>query len=152
MLKPKNLYEVLELNVVSGIEVVRVLSKPGNLNSEGASLILISSIVGFLGQAGKVGYSASKGAVLAASKSLSLELAARNIRVNSILPGMVRTEMSEKLMDSIGEEARNKIVKMHPLGIGTPEDVASACAFILSDAAKWITGTSFIVDGGYSAA
>ena len=82
---------------------------------------------------------------------MALELASKNIRVNSILPGMVKSEMSLKLLSTLSEEARDDIESMHPLGIGNVEDVANACIYLLSDASKWITGTNLIVDGGYSA-
>ena len=59
--------------------------------------------------------------------------------------------MSLNLFKSISEESKNSILKMHPLGLGKPQDVANACIFLLSGASKWITGTNFFVDGGYSA-
>ena len=59
--------------------------------------------------------------------------------------------MSKKMFEKLPEESKKSIVNMHPLGLGKPEDIASACAFLLSNAAKWITGTNLIVDGGYSA-
>jgi NAD(P)-dependent dehydrogenase (short-subunit alcohol dehydrogenase family) len=64
---------------------------------------------------------------------------------------MVRTPMSENLLDSLSNDARQNIEKMHPLGIGSVEDVANSCVFLLSDVSKWITGASMVVDGGYSA-
>lgn len=151
MLKPKFLQEVLEVNVIAGINIARLLTKANIWSIEGGSIIYISSIVGAFGQPGKIGYSASKGALISATKSMALEFACKQIRVNCILPAMVSTPMSEKLLDSLTEEARENIVKMHPLGIGTVEDISYACSFLLSDFSKWITGTSLVVDGGYSA-
>lgn len=151
MLKPKNLQEIFEINVTAGLNLARILTKSGNWSSEGGSIIFISSIVGEVGQPGKIGYSASKGALIAAAKSMALEFANKQIRVNCILPAMVRTPMSEKLLDSLSNDAREKIEKMHPLGIGSVEDVSNACIFLLSDFSKWITGTAMVVDGGYSA-
>lgn len=150
MLKTKSLDEVMQLNLFSPINITRVLNGRGVFNDNGGSVIFISSIVGLLGQPGKVGYSASKGALISASKSLALELASKKIRVNSVLPAMVKTEMSIKLLEKLPIDAKIKIEDMHPLGIGTPDDVANAVVFLLSDLSKWITGTSFIVDGGYS--
>jgi NAD(P)-dependent dehydrogenase (short-subunit alcohol dehydrogenase family) len=83
---------------------------------------------------------------------MALELAGRKIRVNAVVPAMVETEMSLKILSTVGEEAKKRIVEMHPLGIGSPIDIAQSCVFLLSDAAKWITGTELVVDGGYSAA
>ena len=104
-----------------------------------------------VGESGKTIYSASKGAVISGARSMSMELARSDIRVNSISPAMVKTPILEKMFDGIGEEASQNIIKKHPLGIGEPEDVANACVFLLSDAAKWITGTNLVVDGGYTA-
>ena len=84
-------------------------------------------------------------------KSLALELAGRKIRVNSISPGSVETPMSKQIFESIDQEKVNEIVMRHPLGLGKPEDVALACIYLLSDAAKWITGINLVVDGGYTA-
>jgi NAD(P)-dependent dehydrogenase (short-subunit alcohol dehydrogenase family) len=151
MLKPKNLQEVFEINVTAGLNLARILTKSGNWSSAGGSIIYISSIVGEVGQPGKIGYSASKGALMAAAKSMALEFANKRIRVNCILPAMVRTPMSENLLASLSNEARESIEKMHPLGIGSVEDISSACCYLLSDVSKWITGTSLIIDGGYSA-
>ena len=150
-LKTKSLDEVFQLNLFSPINITRILNGKGIFNENGGSVIFISSIVGLLGQSGKVGYSASKGALLSASKSLALELASKKIRVNSVLPAMVKTEMSIKLLEKLPDDAKIKIEEMHPLGIGCPDDVAHAVVFLLSDLSKWITGTSMIIDGGYSA-
>ena len=146
-----NLYkEVFDINTISALEITRLISK-NNIINNGASIIFISSIVGILGQAGKTAYSASKGALIAASKCLSLELASKGIRVNTILPALVETEMSSKILESLSEESKYNILKMHPLGFGKAIDVANSAAFLLSPASKWITGVEFIVDGGYSA-
>ncbi len=151
MLKPKNIQEVFEINVTAGLNLARILTKSNNWCNDGGSIVYISSIVGEVGQPGKIGYSASKGALIAATKSMALEFVKKKIRVNCILPAMVRTPMSENLLASLSSDARENIEKMHPLGIGTVEDVSSACCFLLSDVSRWITGTSIIVDGGYSA-
>jgi NAD(P)-dependent dehydrogenase (short-subunit alcohol dehydrogenase family) len=150
ILKREQWNSTLDVNVISGFECARIISNAKYIN-KAASIIFISSIVGLFGQAGKVAYSASKGALVAGSKSLALELAAKGIRVNAILPAVVETEMSNTMLESIGEEAKANVLKMHPLGFGKPEDVANSCAFLLSEASSWITGTSFIIDGGYSA-
>ena len=92
----------------------------------------------------------TKGALISATKSLALELASKKIRINSISPGVVKTTMSENAIYSRNEQALKMIKEKHPLGLGSPEDVANACVFLLSDAAKWITGTNLIVDGGYT--
>jgi NAD(P)-dependent dehydrogenase (short-subunit alcohol dehydrogenase family) len=131
MLKTKSINEVMQLNLFSPINITRILNGRGIFNENGGSIIFISSIVGLLGQPGKVGYSASKGALISASKSLALELASKKIRVNSVLPAMVKTEMSIKLLEKLPDDAKHKIEDMHPLGIGNPNDVANAVVFFI---------------------
>jgi NAD(P)-dependent dehydrogenase (short-subunit alcohol dehydrogenase family) len=96
-------------------------------------------------------YSATKGALVALTKSVALELAPERVRVNSVAPGVVETEMSGALREKLTPEQFERIETMHPLGIGAADDAAMAIAFLLSDAAKWITGTTLVVDGGYTA-
>ena len=138
-------------NVISGFELAKIISKKKYLDGDGASFIFISSVMGILGQPGKVAYCSSKGALISGARAMALELAKKNIRVNCILPGVVETEMSNKMFEKLSEESKKSIIDMHPLGLGKPEDIASACVFLLSDASRWITGTNLIVDGGYSA-
>jgi len=138
-------------NVISGFELARIISKKKYLNEKGANFVFVSSVMGILGQAGKVGYCSSKGALISGAKAMALELAKKNIRVNCILPGVVETEMSNEMFQSLPDESKKEIINMHPLGLGKPEDIANACVFLLSDASRWITGTNLIVDGGYSA-
>jgi NAD(P)-dependent dehydrogenase (short-subunit alcohol dehydrogenase family) len=151
-LSKSNFEKAIILNAFSAFFIAKVLLQKGNLSSTGASFVFISSIMAVLGQSAKIGYCASKGALTAGAKAMALELAQKKIRVNTILPGMVESEMSIKLLTNLGEENANKIKEMHPLGIGNVADVGHATIFLLSDLSKWITGTSLIVDGGYSAA
>ena len=81
---------------------------------------------------------------------MALELSNKKIRVNCILPGVVQTEMAKKLFDTISDEAKLELVNKHPLGLGDPTDIANACVYLLSDESRWVTGSEFIVDGGYS--
>ena len=113
--------------------------------------MFLSSAVGLVGQAGVSVYSATKGAVVTMTKSLALELAREGVRVNCVCPGVVQTEMTTGLRESIGADAFQRVTDAHPLGLGTSEDVANAIVFLLSDASRWITGTSLTVDGGYTA-
>ena len=148
---PSYYENMFAINVISGFELARIISKKKYLDEKGVSLIFISSVMGMLGQSGKIGYCASKGALISGSKAIALELAKKNIRVNCVLPGVVETEMSNKMLENLPEESKKSIINMHPLGLGRPEDIAYACAYLLSDFAKWVTGTNLIVDGGYSA-
>jgi NAD(P)-dependent dehydrogenase (short-subunit alcohol dehydrogenase family) len=150
MLKIEHYREVFDINTISALEITKSITKNTNISTN-ASIIYISSIVGILGQPGKTAYSASKGALIAAAKCLALELAPKGIRVNTILPALVETDMSSKILASLREEGKNNILKMHPLGFGRPIDIANSAAFLLSSAARWITGSEFLIDGGYSA-
>jgi len=150
-MKPSYYEEIFSVNVIAGFELAKIISKKKYINKEGASFVFISSVMGILGQSGKIAYCSSKGALTSGVKAMALELAPKNIKVNCVLPGVVETEMSNKMFENLSEESKKLIINMHPLGLGKTEDIASACAFLLSDAAKWIIGINLIVDGGYSA-
>jgi NAD(P)-dependent dehydrogenase (short-subunit alcohol dehydrogenase family) len=151
MLKIDDYEKIFSINVYSGFELAKIISKKKYINPEGGSFVFISSLFGLLGKPGVIAYSATKGALISGAKSMALELIPKKIRVNCILPAVIETEMIKSFFNNISEESKNNILNMHPMGIGTPEDVANACIFLLSDASKWITGTNLIVDGGYSA-
>jgi NAD(P)-dependent dehydrogenase (short-subunit alcohol dehydrogenase family) len=148
---PKLFAEVFAVNVFAGFETARILSQKGVVAPSGASFVFLSSVSGKIGDSGKVVYCASKSALLAGVKALALELAAKKIRCNSVLPGCVETEMVKRLFESIPAEAKQKIISKHPLGLGTPEEVASLICFLLSEKARWITGSDYVIDGGYTA-
>lgn len=150
-MRPSHYEKIFAVNVVSGFELVRIISKRKYLDENGASLVFIASIMGIVGDAALVGYCATKGALISATKSMAIELASKNIRVNSISPGYIQTEMMERFSEQLPGELVSNLKKGYPLGLGKPEAVANACAFLLSDSARWITGTDLIVDGGFSA-
>ena len=150
-MQPSYYEKMFAINVIAGFEIAKIISKKRYLDEKGASFVFISSIMGILGQPGRVGYCSSKGALISGAKAMALELAKKNIRVNCILPGVVNTEMSNEMFQRLSEESKKEIIDMHPLGLGMPEDIANASAFLLSDAAKWMTGSDLIIDGGYSA-
>ena len=149
---PEIYNNIFGINVIAGFELARIISQNKFLSDTGASFIFISSIMGVLGKPGIVGYCSSKSALIAGAKALALELAAKRIRVNNVLPGVIDgTAMTSNLFRIIPEEAQREIVRMHPLGLGRPDDISLACVYLLSDAARWITGADIIIDGGYSA-
>jgi 3-oxoacyl-[acyl-carrier protein] reductase len=116
-----------------------------------SGIVLLSSVMGLIGQTGIAAYSASKGALVSMARSLALELAREGIRVNCVAPGVVRTRMAENAEQVLTSEQYQAIEALHPLGIGTPRDAAHAIAFLLAESGRWITGTTLVVDGGYTA-
>lgn len=143
--------EMFSVNVLAAFEIARLLSKKKYLDPGGSSFIFIGSVIGMRGEPGKVAYSSSKAALIGGTKSMAIELAPKNIRVNCVMPGVVETEMSVKLFQAVPEHSKQEIIKKHPLGLGQPEDIAHLCMFLLSPAARWITGSAIPIDGGYSA-
>lgn len=116
----------------------------------GGSIINIASVLSMVAARNRVGYTATKGAVLAMTRAMALDHAAEKVRVNCICPGIVDTEMVARF--SLDENARRQRVAMHPLGrFGQPEDIAQAAVFLASDESSWITGAAFPIDGGYTA-
>ena len=146
MTKPAFLNEVMTVNFYAFAELVRVISKKGCFHP-GASLIGISSVVSRVGDKGFAAYSASKAAMDGAARSMAKELAEKGIRVNTIVPSYIRTDILEKHSALKGTD--DGILGRQYLGYGEARDVAAAAAFLLGDGAKFITGTSLSVDGGY---
>jgi len=142
--------EVQRINVTAPLMLAKGFRQRG-CSALGASIVLLSSVAGLVGQPGIAAYSASKSAMHGLTRSLALELAVEQIRVNCVAPAMVKTEMAENLFKSLNSEQVRSIEQTHPLGIGRPRDVANATAFLLSGAARWITGSVLVVDGGFTA-
>ena len=151
MIRPEKVQALFETNVNAGVNLCRWVTRKKMVPGTGQSIVFISSVMGITGEAGKTVYSITKGALIAASRSLAVELAPKKIRVNCVSPGVVESPMSGSAVYSRNEKSLEKIKELHPLGLGQPKDVAHACVYLLSDAARWVTGTNIIVDGGYTA-
>lgn len=138
-------------NVYSAINLSKEVTRVGNYDKEGGcSIIFFSSIMGLVGDKCKTLYSATKGALIAASRSMACELAKNNVRVNVVSPGAIETPINAKLPHMADPELRKELENKHLLGLGRCSDISNACIYLLSDAAKWVTGQNLIVDGGYT--
>lgn len=114
------------------------------------SIVFIASVAGLIAAPANAVYGGSKAAVLSAARHFAIETAASKIRVNSIAPGMVNTPMTERAREKLPSGALEANEKLYPLGYGESDDVAHAAVYLLSDAAKWVTGSTLVIDGGYS--
>lgn len=138
-------------NVYSAINLSKEVTRVGNYDKEhGCSIIFFASIMGLCGEKCKTMYSATKGALIAAARSMACELAKNKVRVNVVSPGAIETPINAKLPHMADPELRKELEEKHLLGLGECSDIANACIYLLSDAAKWVTGQNFIVDGGYT--
>ncbi len=143
-MKLEDFESVIKVNLTSAFVGCREALKVMNKKRFG-SIVNIASIIGETGNVGQVNYSASKGGLIAMTKSFALEGSARGIRCNAITPGFIATQMTEKLND----EAKKTYIDKIPLKrFGTPEDIAQTVAFLLSDNASYITGVALKVNGG----
>lgn len=136
--------QVLDVNLKGAFNFCRAVV-PSMIKKRFGRIVNISSVVGLMGNAGQVNYSASKAGLIGLTKSLARELASRNITVNAVAPGFIDTPMTQALP----EQAREALFKQIPLGrLGTPEDIADAVFFLLSEKASYITGHILSVNGG----
>jgi len=146
----ERLRSMMEVNLLAGMELARAVTRRDAIEQDGGSILWIASIYAHVGAPGQIAYCATKGAIVAAMRSMALELAPRKVRVNCLSPGLVRTAMTEVSGSRMSEEQWARIAAMHPLGTGAPEDVARAASFMLNPRNTWITGTDLVIDGGYT--
>ncbi len=135
---------IIETNLTSAFFFCKLVSRH-MLNRKSGSIINMSSIVGVHGNAGQTNYCASKAGLIGFSKSLALELASRGVRVNSIAPGFIETEMTDKIPEKNREEMLTRIPMKR---MGSTQDIANTALFLASDMSIYITGQVLGVDGG----
>jgi 3-oxoacyl-[acyl-carrier protein] reductase len=135
---------VIKVNLAGTFNCIKTVSRV-MLKQKSGKIINIASIIGLIGNVGQANYSASKAGIIALTKTAAKELASRNINVNAVAPGFIKTQMTERLSD----EVKARMLSQIPLGrLGNPQDVASVCLFLASEESDYISGQTIIVDGG----
>lgn len=137
---------MFSVNVIAVLELIQLVSRL-MARCGGGSIVNIASVTAVLGSPGQVAYSATKGAVISLTKSAAKELAPQGIRVNAVAPGIVKTERFAELYEANGEKIDERIKRIALGRLGSPEDIANACAFLASDRAAYISGQILGVDG-----
>lgn len=143
---PSKWENVVETNLFSAMRIMQGAIIP-LVSKKGGSIVNISSVFGSHGGIGQSSYCASKGALDAMTRAAAIELAGKNIRVNTVAPGFIDTEMTSGFDEKFRSECLEKIPMKR---FGNPEEVAELVAFLISDRSKYITGQSFVIDGGLS--
>lgn len=141
-------HAVMNTNVLAAMEITRLLMRKDVNHKALTRIVFISSIASQFGAKGFTAYCASKAALDGLMKALAVELGPQ-VRVNSVLPGGVRTPMTEAMYAD--PAVAERLTRDYPLGVGLPADISNAVEFLLSDKARWITGHQLVVDGGRSA-
>lgn len=140
----KEFDEVIATNLKGAFNFTRAVSR-GMMKRRDGAILNVASVVGLTGNAGQVNYAASKAGLIGLTKSVAKELASRGVRCNAIAPGFVRTDMTATLTEEQVEALQRQI----PMGaLAEPEDIAGAARFLVSPAARYITGQVLAVDGG----
>lgn len=146
-IKKGDIDDIFATNLTSPIEIINSLVKQKKVN-KGGSIVFISSISSSYADMGNSVYAATKGGIISFSRVLALELAPKGVRANCVRPGFVAgTGMTEGLSRLSDEQIEAERLK-YPLGFGEPSDIANGIIFLLSDASKWVTGTTLTIDGG----
>jgi 3-oxoacyl-[acyl-carrier protein] reductase len=146
--QPADIERTINTNILGNILLTREVIKGMLARGGGGNIVFVSSVAAKTGLSGLSVYSATKGALLAFSRSLAREYGAKNIRVNCVMPGYFESEMSA----GMDESTREAVMRRTPLGrLGEVRDVVQAVRFLLSDNSACVTGTEIVVDGGFTA-
>jgi len=151
MINREKFEQVVTLNAEAAFFLAKTMLSSSIRDEHGGSIVFISSIMSIVSRSAISSYSFSKAALSGLAKSLAIEFAPKNIRVNCISPAYVNTPLLNDMTKKWDKDQIEDLIKRHPLGLGEIQDVAYSTAFLLSEAARWITGTNLIVDGGYTA-
>jgi NAD(P)-dependent dehydrogenase (short-subunit alcohol dehydrogenase family) len=149
VLSVEKIRKIFSLNFDSQVILTQQLLNTRKINN-GSSLVYISSISSHLGVPGTAIYAASKAAITSFAKVLASELSSKKIRVNIVSPGIVKTSLFDAVSEKVNLDVFKKEEELYPLGYGTPTDVANAVSYLLSGAARWVTGTEIVLDGGFT--
>ena len=144
LLSPDVLKQVMDINFVSFVELVRCITKKGNFN-RGLSIVAVSSISAKTGGVSVTGYAASKAAIEGAIRCLAHELASKGVRLNTVQPGQTLTPAYKELIG----DSKDPVLDRQYLGLAEANDVANSIAFLLDDASRMITGASMPIDCGF---
>lgn len=140
--------EMMNVNFNAPVLLMAGLLRAKKFN-RGASMVFLSSISSQFPPKGGSMYGSSKAALETFVKTLAKEIAPQQMRANSISPGMVKTPLYDRAEEAVSKAEMDKHMEGYPLGVGTPEDVANAAVYLLSPAARWVTGINIILDGGF---
>lgn len=139
--------ELWRINVSASLWLAKGFRQKG-VNNQGGAIVFLSSAMALIAGTGLAAYSASKGAVIALTRTLAVELAREHIRVNCIAPGLVKTEMFDEFASQMPPDALSVLERGYLLGFGETSDVSQSVAFLLAGTSRWITGSTLVVDGG----
>jgi 3-oxoacyl-[acyl-carrier protein] reductase len=143
--KSADLDRLIDVNLKSAFYLAAAVTRP-MVKQRGGAIVFVSSIVGVAGNPGQAAYSATKAGLLGLTKSLAKEIGSRNVRVNAVAPGLIETAMTAEMPEAARAHYLQNIALGRP---GTPDDVAGVVSFLCSDAARYVTGQTIVVDGGF---